>query len=147
MQTWWSTLPTKQGGRHRVMSSLGSALALFLPKCPLCWVAIFGSVTLGGIMQRSMQLCAVVLFAVGVYALARRKVSSGLAVVLSVGASFAGALSAQKLSMWEWRLAAWVGLVAILLCLRSDKGADCGSGHCGEKLLRGAWTDRSSQTP
>ncbi len=63
------TLVSKTAHRSRLMGGCGATIGLLLPKCPLCWMVIAGSATVGGAIERSFEALGVALFAVGLWKL------------------------------------------------------------------------------
>jgi hypothetical protein len=65
--------------RGRLMGSLGAAIGLLLPKCPLCRMTITGSTIAGSTTRVYLEVFGVALFVSGIWQLLRRR---GIALML-----------------------------------------------------------------
>ena len=98
-------------------SGAGAASGLLAPKCPLCWIALFGAGVSGARTQWLVELCSIAVYSVSVWFVLR--LGRRIAVALAGTSAGAGVLA---VGMWavnsrEMRMLVFLLLIASVLVL------------------------------
>ena len=113
-----------------LLRDIGAAAGLLLPKCPLCWMAITGSVVTGTATKLSVEILSLLLFAAGSWNLLRLRLQSATsASFIACGATIAVGTVAWLVHDWKLRLLVWMSIIAAttLISRRSSVHEFCHS--------------------
>lgn len=123
---------TARGGQ--LMGSVGAAIGLLFPKCPLCWMVVSGSLISGTVAKGITEIVGVVLFAVGLWRLLRGlRLSWAFVVIITGLCSVLLAAGARMMWRLEIRLIIWFALIAgaILISTLRSSCSNCVE-NCGQ---------------